>query len=289
MRESLYRGLDRSALDQEYNAAAFVGDTARYFKAYIEQSAEVRHRLRCACDISYGRAEGQTLDIFFSGQNRAPVHIFFHGGGFRSQDKSNFSFIAEPLVKAGLSVVIPNYDLCPAVTLDEIIRQCRACVAWVYENARIFGGNPNAITISGHSAGATIVAMLLETYWADFRGTPEDVIKSAVAVSGLYDQEPRRLSYLNADLHLDPEQAMRNSPFFRTPRRRVPYLIAVSDGETKEYIRQSKDYANALVGRSYDVQFMLVPDHHHYDILYPLIDSAHPLGKALLELARLDE
>src|SRR5262245_36412198 len=154
MGESLYRGLDRSALDTEYNAAAFTGDTARYFEAYIARSAGARLRLRCSCDISYGPATGETLDIFFSDRNEAPVHVFFYGGGFRSQDKANFSFVAEPLVKAGLTVVVPNYGLCPAVTLDEVIRQSRSCLAWIYENARIFGGNPHAITISGHSAGA---------------------------------------------------------------------------------------------------------------------------------------
>ena len=185
------------------------------------------------------------------------MHIFFHGGGYRSQDKYNFSFVAGPLVERGAVVVIPNYGLCPAVGLDDIVAQTRRSIAWVYRHARIMGGDPNAITISGHSAGAHIVARALEACWDD-HGAPDDVIKAAISLSGIYDQEARRLSFLNQYLRLDQAQSLRNSSMFRTPRRRVPYVIAVAEHETGEYIRQSRDYAQALQGKSYDVSYLQV-------------------------------
>ena len=177
--------------------------------------------------------------------------------GYRSQDKYNFSFVAGPLVERGAVVVIPNYGLCPAVSLDDIVAQTRRSIAWVHRHARVMGGDPNAITISGHSAGAHIVARALEACWDD-HGAPDDVIKAAMSLSGIYDQEARRLSFLNQYLRLDQAQSLRNSSMFRTPRRRVPYVIAVAEHETGEYIRQSRDYAQALQGRSYDATYLEV-------------------------------
>ena len=203
------------------------------------------------------------------------MHIFFHGGGYRSQDKYNFSFVAGPLVERGAVVVIPNYGLCPAVGLDDIVAQTRRSIAWVYRHARIMGGDPNAITISGHSAGAHIVARALEACWDD-HGAPDDVIKAAISLSGIYDQEARRLSFLNQYLRLDQAQSLRNSSMFRTPRRRVPYVIAVAEHETGEYIRQSRDYAQALQGKSYDVSYLQVQGKNHYNILDAFLDFSHP-------------
>ena len=195
--------------------------------------------------------------------------------GYRSQDKYNFSFVAGPLVERGAVVVIPNYGLCPAVGLDDIVAQTRRSIAWVYRHARIMGGDPNAITISGHSAGAHIVARALEACWDD-HGAPDDVIKAAISLSGIYDQEARRLSFLNQYLRLDQAQSLRNSSMFRTPRRRVPYVIAVAEHETGEYIRQSRDYAQALQGKSYDVSYLQVQGKNHYNILDAFLDFSHP-------------
>lgn len=277
----IYRNFDRAELDVAYNAAKYVEDVAQYFEDYNAKSDATRTLLGGSFDVSFGPSTAETLDIFFPARRGdAPIHVFFHGGGYRSQDKWNFSFIAEPLVKAGAIVVIPNYGLCPAVRLDEIIRQVRAGIAWVYANARTMGGDPNAISISGHSSGAHAVAMALETDWSAYGRTPDDVVKSAIAISGLYDQEPRRLSYLNDFLHLDREESLRHSCIFRTPRRRVPFLLTVGGLETSEYIRQTEDYVAALTSRSYATTYLLVPERNHYDILSSFVDQEHPLGRA---------
>lgn len=281
MGKAIYRDFDEAALNREYNAAEHVGNIQAYFDEYNSRSADTRRELIHSRDVSYGPAEGEVLDIFFQTRRiNPPVHIFFHGGGYRSQDKFNFSFVARPLVQEGAIVVIPNYGLCPVVTLDEIIEQTRRCIAWVYRHARVMGGDPNSITISGHSAGAHIVSRALEACWDEYQ-VPDDVIKGAISLSGLYDQEPRRLSYLNRYLRLDLEQSLRHSCMYRTPRRRVPYVIAVSDGETGEYIRQSRDYSNALKSRSYDATYMLVEGYNHYNVLYPFLDREHALGSLL--------
>lgn len=286
----IYRNFNREELDREYNAAKFVGDVERYFAEYNDKSEAARKRVSGSFDISYGSSTAETLDIFFPTRRAGgPIHIFFHGGGYRSQDKWNFSFVASPLTEAGAIVVIPNYGLCPSVRMDDIIGQVRSSIAWVYANARIMGGDPNAITVSGHSSGAHAVARALETDWSLFGRTPDDVIKGAIAISGLYDQEPRRLSYLNEFLRLDEDESLRNSCIFTTPRRRVPFLLAAGSLETKEYIRQTADYAAALQSRSYSARYMLVPERNHYDILDSFLDFETPLGAEVRSLLQFRE
>ncbi|CAB3741104.1 hypothetical protein LMG24238_06716 [Paraburkholderia sediminicola] len=278
----VYKNFTREELNKEYDVAASVEGVQSYFVQYLSRSKATREKVGASFDVPYGTSSAETLDIFFpNSRSNCPIHIFFHGGGYRSQDKWNFSYVAEPLVEAGAIVVIPNYGLCPSVRLDDIIQQTRSSIAWVYANARIMGGNPNAITISGHSSGAHTVARMLETDWSFFHRTPHDVIKAAIAISGMYDQEPRRLSYVNEFIRLSEEESLRNSCFYNTPSRRIPYLLAVGSQETAEYVRQTVDFAAALRSRSYDVEHMIVEDRNHYDILDSLLDFEDPLGKKL--------
>jgi arylformamidase len=280
---AVYRNFTQADLDSEYSPATAAVDLPGRFRGWQSRSAAARRELRCACDIPYGRSGGETLDIFFAARNSAPIQVFFHGGYWRSQDKANFSFMAESFVKAGAHVVIPNYDLCPAVTIDEIVRQSASAVAWTYRNARIFGGDPNAISIYGHSAGGHIVAALLATDWSAF-GAPDSTVKSVAALSGLFDLEPLRLSYLNADLRMDAATALRNSPKYQMARSRVPMLIAVGGKESSEFKRQSQDYVDTLAGRSYVATMETVPGVDHYEILEAAIDPSNSLGRALSEL-----
>src|SRR3546814_2319497 len=89
------------------------------------------------------------------------LHMFIHGGYWRSRDKREYSFLAKPLVEAGAAVAIVNYDLCPAVTLDEVVRQLRAACCWLYDHAADYGRDPERLHVSGHSAGSHLTAMML--------------------------------------------------------------------------------------------------------------------------------
>lgn len=73
--------------------------------------------------------------------NQAPVLIFVHGGYWRSLDKADHSFITPAFTQQGVCVVIPNYALCPAATLPEIVLQLVQSVAWVYHNIHQYGGD----------------------------------------------------------------------------------------------------------------------------------------------------
>ena len=95
-----------------------------------------------------------------------------------------------------------NYALAPTVTVAEIVRQCRAAVAWIHAHADEFGGDGTRIHLGGSSAGGHLAAMMLTPGWeADF-GVPDNLVAGATLLSGLYDLEPVRLGHPNEWLKL---------------------------------------------------------------------------------------
>ena len=281
---AIYRTFDKAALEKEYNPASGIPNAAELQEKRRTASWKAREKLHCALDVPYGDSGGETLDIFFASQNKAPVQMFFHGGSWRAQDKANYSFLAEPFVQAGVTLLVVNYDLCPSVSIDEIIRQARASVSWAYRSARIFGGDPNRISVYGHSAGAQIAMRALETDWSEFDRTPDDVIKSAIGISGLYDLEPIRLSSTNNDVRLDVDSTMRNSPMLHPLRRRVPMLLACGTTDNSEFQRQTKDFVASLRQKSYECEYLEIQGSNHFTILDDMSDPSNPLCKRMIEM-----
>lgn len=278
-----FRGYDREALDREYDNRRKVADSATWLARYAETSARARAELPCRRDVKYGVGPGETLDIFPARVTRpAPIHVFIHGGYWHRLDKSDFSFVARAFHAAGAAVVVINYALIPTVDMDELVRQCRASIAWVWDHARSFDGDPERIFVSGHSAGGHLVAMLMATDWTSLAGLPRDVIKAGCGISGLYDLEPIRLCYLNDVLKLSEEDARRHSPLLLAPVSRRPLLLALGALEGPEYHRQTDDLARAWRGHRVPVEVMDMAEHHHFSIVAELVDPASPLSRALL-------
>ena len=170
-------------------------------------------RLDCRLGVRYGPTREEHLDIFPAGDG-APVHIFIHGGYWRRFNARDHDFLAPAFVEAGITFVSVNYALCPKVTMDEIVREVRAAVAWTHAHARGFGGDPARLTVSGHSAGGHLCAMALSTDWEGAYDLPADTLKGGVAVSGLFDLAPFPYTYLQPDAaaHLGPGGSQQPDP-----------------------------------------------------------------------------
>ncbi len=277
----VFRAYDRAALDREYDNRGKVADFADYLARYPRESEATRRALPVRVDVPYGASPAETLDVFpAAGSLPAPVQVFIHGGYWRALDKRDFSFVARAFHPAGAAVVVVNYALIPAVDMAELVRQCRAAVAWVYRHAPSFGGDPGRIFVSGHSAGGHLTAMCLATDWAAF-GVPGDVVKGGCGISGLYDLEPIRLCYLNETLGLTPEAARRHSPIHLRPTGDAPLLLPVGGLEGPEYHRQSEELAAAWGGRI-PCEVLDMPGIHHFSIVSQLEDPGSELSRAIL-------
>ncbi len=281
MTTPVFRDYDQKALDAEYNNRVKVTNALDWLARAGAESARARAELPLAFDVAYGAHHAERLDVFPAARpGPAPVHVFVHGGYWQRMDKADFSFVVRGLRPAGAVTVVVNYGLVPSIDLDELVRQCRAAVAWIHRHARRWGGDPDRITVSGHSAGGHLVAMLLATDWADF-DAPADVVKGGCAISGLYDLEPIRLCYLNEALRLTPEVARRNSPVHLAPAHPTPLILAVGGTEGAEYHRQTDDLASAWRARGLPVEVLDLAGHDHFSIVAELESPFSPLARAI--------
>ena len=270
-------------IDQEYNPRFIVENTDEVIKSYFTESQRVLREYSNRSAVAYGPTLSETLDIFPAEKLCSPIHIFFHGGYWHSLTSRDFAFVAEGLVRNGITAVLVNYALCPSVSIDEIVRQSRAAAAWTYRNAEDFGGNPEQITVSGHSAGGHLTGMLLSTDWEKNYGLPPNLIKGFLPVSGLFDLKPFPFSWLQPKLLLSSEQVLRNSPVFLKPVYSPHVMVAVGADESHEFQRQSKNYTIFLQKHGVPAEYLSMPGKNHFNIIHDFLGDGGLLCKKIIE------
>ena len=281
--------LDPTWLDAQYNNRARVPDCAAVMQRWAEASALARQGATAArLDVRYGDGAGETLDIFPAANPGAPILVFIHGGYWRALDKADHSFVAPAFNAQGATVVVPNYALCPAVSIEHIALQMARAVAWVWRHADGFGGDAARIAVAGHSAGGHLAAMLLSCRWRELADDlPAQPLTGALAISGLYDLEPlRHTPLLQGDLKLTPQSVARLSPAF-FPRPKAAKLHAIVGlEESDEFLRQNHLIRDVWGPTAVPV-CETVPGANHFTVLNRLADSAsrpHELALRLLGL-----
>jgi arylformamidase len=277
---------DGSWFDGMYNNRALVPEHAEFFERWVRESQAARAAGPCDLDIAYGKEPGERLDVFPSSQEGAPVLLFIHGGYWRSLDKQDFSFVAPAFTRDGMCVVVPNYDLCPAVTVPHITLQVARSVAWTWRNITKFGGDPRRITVVGHSAGGQLAAMMLACLWPRLQADlPRDTVRNALAISALHDLEPiMHTPFLQPALQLSPDQVAMASPA-RLPAPRHGTLISVCGGdESQEYHRQNRLIQQAWGSRVAVCEAL--PGLNHFSIMDALVEPSHRLHQMTLDLLR---
>jgi arylformamidase len=280
---------DPAWLGAQYNNRARVADHAEVFSRWAAASALARQSSPCLQDLRYGEGVGETLDLFPAPTTQpAPVLVFIHGGYWRSLDKADHSFIAPSFTADGAMVVVPNYALCPSVGIEHIVLQMTKAVAWVWQHAAEYGGDPSRIALVGHSAGGHLASMLLSCRWKQVDDAlPAHPVAGALSISGLYDLEPlRHTPFLQGDLQLTPAAVARLSPAFFPRPKGCKLYATVGLAESDEFLRQ-----NLLIRDVWGPTAVpiceTVPGSNHFTVLNSLADPAgrlHALALRLLDL-----
>ncbi len=299
--------LNSAALDAQYNNRVLVPEFAAHLSRWASESARVRDRQPCVLNLPYGQGDNETVDVFHAqmpakreGVNGGPVVVFIHGGYWRSLDKSDHSFVAPTFAQAGACVFVPNYSLCPGeagapVTVPDIALQMSRAMAWVYANAPAHGGDPQRITVVGHSAGGHLAAMLMACDWSkvlptqpSVRPLPRALVKNALSISGLYDLEPiRQTPFLQTSLRLTERQAHMSSPVhFPRPARlkgRGALHCVVGQDESPEFLRHNQLMRQAWGVRSVPTAAQ-IPMCNHFSVLEELALPKTDLNALALSL-----
>ena len=270
-------------IDQEYNPRLIVDNFEVNVDSYFTESKRVLKEYPHQSGVAYGPTKAEILDIFLADTATSPVHIFFHGGYWHSFQSRDFAFVAEGIVRNGITAVLVNYALCPSVKIDEIVRQSRAAVAWTYSNAESFGANPDKITVSGHSAGGHLAGMLMSVSWENDYGLPQDLIKGFLPISGLFDLAPFPFSWLQPKLQLTTDEVLRNSPLLHKPVCSAPVVVAVGEEESNEFQRQSEYYVEYLQHHGISTKYLPVKGKNHFNIIDDFLGDGGAFCEKILE------
>ena len=291
------RKQDPAWLAAQYNNRARVPGHAEILARWARDSQVIRDTRPCRLDLAYGDTPAERLDVFgpsdaIPGPKArrhpgAPMLVFIHGGWWRSLDKADHSFVAPALADAGAVVVVPNYALCPAVGIEDIALQMVRSLAWCWRHARELGADPSRITVAGHSAGGHLAAMMLCTLWKRVGDDlPDDLVKAALSISGVFDLEPlRRTPFLQPDLRLTPQSVRRLSPAgFPAP---AGTLRAVAGAlESEEFLRH-----NRLIRRRWGALTVpvcnTIADADHFTVVDGLARSGSQLHALALQMMGL--
>ena len=275
---------DTAYLESLYNNRAAVPDFQNYFDRWAEKSLEARRTLNSEIDVPYGDDIMETMDVFLPRGESKGILMFIHGGYWRSLDKKDHSFVAVPFVQAGLTVAAINYSLCPAVSMEHIVKQVVAAGAFLYKNAADFEAPRKRMFVAGHSAGGHLTAMALACLWKQAApGLPQKIFQAGLSVSGLYDLRPLvKAPFLNVDLRLTEASAVKLSPALMVPPTSAALHIAVGGQEIGGFKDQHRIIAQSwrkVLGRD-----IPCPQDNHFSILDALGNPDSELARAAVAM-----
>lgn len=257
---------------------AIAAETARRSRA-LAGRASIRR------DIAYGETPRAVLDLIFPENPApcAPLHMFIHGGYWRSGEKADHTCVASPVLAAGGIAAIVEYDLMPGTRLGTIVRQTRQAAQWLVNNAAEFGADPARLTASGHSAGGHLASLLAATAPGEMPG-PLPAVRGLLMVSGIYDLSGIPGSFLKDENRMTPEEARDFSPL-SAQHHAGPYrVIALGQDETAPFHEQAQALRAKLADEALPSELRVEPGLNHMDVVLALSDPGHPLGARLQAL-----
>jgi arylformamidase len=260
--------MSSGVLEREYSPSSMIGgDISGYLDAYAERSAKARRDFHCREDIPYGAGADEVFDFFPAQGAGAPLFVFVHGGYWQALSQKDSAPMAGEVLEAGYAFATINYTIAPQGTVEDMVGQVGRALAFLQGSAGDFGYDGSRITLSGHSAGAHLVAMQLM-----HKQPPFDLgaLEHLLLLSGIYDLDPIPLTSINDLLGLDEKMAHALSPMFLSPNATPRVSVAVAERDTAEFRRQSKDFSLHLGRHGCASSYVLVLERDHFDIILDL-------------------
>lgn len=269
-----------------YRIRDFVPDFDDIAHEFAERSRALSARANVRADIPYGSGTREVLDLILPERPKAdaPLHIFVHGGYWRSGEKANYRFVAEPILAAGGVAAFVEYDLMPGRRLAVLVDQVRRAVLWLHERASEFGADPAGMTVSGHSAGAHLASFLAATGREETHPPHLPLLQGLFLLSGIYDLSEIPFSFLRNEAEMTPAEAAAWSPLMATQHACPLRILAYGAEETSPFHRHATELHALLCSGGQAAEILSVPDLNHMSVVLDLADPDGKLGRRLHDL-----
>lgn len=265
-----------------YRIRDFVPDFDAIAAEIASQSRALAKSALIWSGSAYGPGARECMDILLPPNLRqgAPVHVFVHGGYWRSGAKADYTCVAAPVLAAGGIAAIVEYDLMPGTRLGAIVDQVRRATAFVAAQARGLGGDPARLTVSGHSAGAHLASFLAATGSAEAKA-PATPLSALFLLSGIYDLSAIPGSFLRNEARMTVAEAAAYSPLAAHQQTGPERLIAFGQDETRPFHDQAAALHRKLLADGQAAELLAVPSLNHLSVVLDLADPAGRLGRRL--------
>jgi CubicO group peptidase (beta-lactamase class C family)/acetyl esterase/lipase len=227
--------------------------------------------------------ERNKLDLYLpKGRKDFPLLFWLHGGALRRGDRKNTQPLGETFAKQGIGFVATGYRLSPAVKHPAHIEDVARAFAWTVRNITRYGGRADAIFVSGHSAGASLAALLAtdESYLKAHKLAFGN-IKGVISVSGVQRHEFKERW---TDTFGTTAEAFANaSPLEHVGVRHPPFLILLAEKDNDDVRKTSAELSELLVKRKIEGTVVDVKDRDHGSIIRAIPKAGDPTARAMLE------
>jgi arylformamidase len=255
-----WRSMSQEERDRGLNNSVAVTESPDIVAGWERRSTEMRARFPDYLDLRYGPRERNRID-FLKAAEKGPTLVFIHGGYWQTRAKEAFTLFAAGPMAHGINVALMGYTLAPDATLDEIVAEIHAGFDFLAEQLPALGGDAGRIVVSGWSAGGHLTSMVLS----------HPHVKAGLGISGIYDLEPIRASYLNVKLGLDATMANRNSPVMQEGGAPKPLSLVVGSAELPLLRKQTADFATHRAKYGLPVTYEEIPGANHFTIMEELL------------------
>jgi arylformamidase len=280
--------MDQQELNESYDQSVYAFNQQHIADRRNERNEIALNVLGKPDRVAYGTAEIEKVDIYKTRRANAPVMIYVHGGAWRSGRSVQNAYLAEPFVKAGAHFINIEFNNVGEVDGDigVMVDQCRRAVAWIYRNAGSFGGDPNALYLSGHSSGGHLAGCVVITEW-EKQGLPRDLLKGALLGSGMYDLKAPRQSARSRYVKFTDAMEEALSAQRHLDRVHTPLVLVHGTLETPDFMRQTRDFHAALRAAGKPVTLIVAKGHNHFELGESLANPYGVMGRAAFEMMKL--
>lgn len=217
-------------------------------------------------EAQYGDDPYQSILVYPAEKPNGTVLLYFHGGGWTNGYKEWMAFMAPALNALGITYATAGYRLAPQHVFPAGLQDCGDALRWLAANVAQYGGDPDKIFVSGHSAGGHYAA-LLATAPALPDGTDvRPLIRGSAPLSGSYYFGEESGMAVRPRFLGPPEAGNEThaAPLHQLNEPTCPFLLAWGESDFPHLIVQAQKMADHLRQHKTHVETLVLPGCNHF-------------------------